>query len=449
MTTIDHAAVAALLARARREVDDGLLPSCQLALGFEGAIVMSETVGDSTPDTRYAVYSATKAFVAGAMWAVIGDGLIDPTARVAELIPEFASNGKDVITIEQVMLHTSGFPAAPLLVTQGDTSAGRRAAFARWRLNWEPGTRYEYHPSSAHWVLAELLEVVTGEDFRDVVQARVTDPGGLPRVLGLDPHGYTFAELVTVGEPASAAEIEAVFGVPELPATEVTPEALRSFNDPVIRRVGMPGGGGVMRAEDLAAFYQAVLHNPGGIWKPEVLADAVGHVRNHLPDLLTGAPANRTLGLVQAGDDGRANLRGMGRTVSPRAVGHNGAGGQIAWGDPVSGLSFAYVTNGLDQHVLREPAPDHRAGQPGRSLRHHLTGPWPPRRRRLCPHPWPPSATKADTSGGAGGPVGLTGGNEVRGGRRPPPRPAAGARPGRPPPRAAEPRRGSPDPSPL
>jgi CubicO group peptidase (beta-lactamase class C family) len=44
----------------------------------------------------------------------------------------------------------------------------------------------------------------------------------------------------------------------------------------------------------------------------------------------------------------------MGRTVSPRAVGHNGARGQIAWGDPTTGLSFGYCTNGLDQHVLRE-----------------------------------------------------------------------------------------------
>ncbi len=45
----------------------------------------------------------------------------------------------------------------------------------------------------------------------------------------------------------------------------------------------------------------------------------------------------------------------MGRTVSPLAVGHNGAGGQIAWGDPATGLSFGYCTNGLDQNALREP----------------------------------------------------------------------------------------------
>jgi CubicO group peptidase (beta-lactamase class C family) len=355
MTTIDRDAVAALLARARREVDAGLVPSCQLALGFEGEIVMSETIGDADSDTRYVVYSATKAIVAGAMWAVIGDGLIDPARRVVDVIPEFGSNGKDVVTIEQVMLHTSGFPSAPLLVTQGDTSEGRCAAFEKWRLNWEPGTQFEYHPSSAHWVLVELLERVTGQDFRDVVQARVTDPAGLPRVLGLEPGTYPFAEVVATGAPATPDELEAAFGVGELPITEVTPEALLSFNDPAVRRVGMPGGGGVMRAEDLAGYYQAVLRNPGGMWKPEVLADAVGNVRNHFPDPITGVPANRTLGLVQAGDDGRCNFRGMGRTVSGRAVGHNGAGGQIAWGDPTTGLSFGYVTNGLDQHAVREP----------------------------------------------------------------------------------------------
>ena len=70
---------------------------------------------------------------------------------------------------------------------------------------------------------------------------------------------------------------------------------------------------------------------------------------------MTGVPANRTLGLIQAGDDGKSNLRGMGHTVSPLAVGHNGAKGQIAWGDPVSGLSLGYCTNGLDRHAIREP----------------------------------------------------------------------------------------------
>ena len=48
-----------------------------------------------------------------------------------------------------------------------------------------------------------------------------------------------------------------------------------------------------------------------------------------------------------AGDDGNAHLRGFGRVASPRTFGHGGAGGQLAWGDPVSGISLGYVTNGF------------------------------------------------------------------------------------------------------
>ena len=109
-----------------------------------------------------------------------------------------------------------------------------------------------------------------------------------------------------------------------------------------------------MTAESLALFYQALLHNPGEVWPPALLADVTGRVRNHLPDFM-GVPANRTLGLIQAGDDGKSHVRGLGRTVSPRAFGHNGAGGQIAWADPESGLSLGYVTNGLDRHEIRAP----------------------------------------------------------------------------------------------
>ncbi len=109
-----------------------------------------------------------------------------------------------------------------------------------------------------------------------------------------------------------------------------------------------------MGAADLALFYQALLHNPGRLWHPEVLADATGKARNHFPDRLFGAPASRTLGLVLAGDDGLGFIRGFGTTTSPRAFGHGGAGGQIGWADPESGLSFAFATNGLDVNVIRQ-----------------------------------------------------------------------------------------------
>jgi CubicO group peptidase (beta-lactamase class C family) len=109
-----------------------------------------------------------------------------------------------------------------------------------------------------------------------------------------------------------------------------------------------------MRAADLALFYQALLHNPDHLWEPSLLADVTSNVRNTFPDPMLGVSANRSLGLVLAGSDGHSNMRGMGHTVSPRAFGHNGAAGQIAWGDPQTGLSLGYCTNGIDANVLRE-----------------------------------------------------------------------------------------------
>lgn len=343
-----------LLARARQDVESGLLPSCQVALGYEGELVAFETFGDATDDTRFCLFSATKAFVAGVMWQLLGDGLVDEQAKVADLIPEFGTNGKDVITVEQVMLHTSGFPQAPLPHPVWATREGRLERFSKWRLNWEPGTRYEYHPTSAHWVLAEIIDRTTGGDYRQEVHRRIAEPLGLRFELGVPPERQgDIAELQLVGDGATPDELEKTFGVREVPVGEVTDDALIGFNDPDRRAVGVPGGGGFGRAADLALYYQALLHDTGDLWDPTVLADVTGNVRNRLPDPMFRVPANRSLGLILAGSDGRSAERGMGRSVSAGAFGHNGAGGQLAWGDPATGLSLGYVTNGLDRHILR------------------------------------------------------------------------------------------------
>jgi CubicO group peptidase (beta-lactamase class C family) len=359
---VDAAKLDALLARARKEVDEGLLPSCQLALARHGRLVAFAAYGDADLDTRYVIFSATKPLVASAVWQLMAAGSLDIERRVADYIPEFGTNGKDVVTVEQVMLHTSGFPHAPLGPPKWFERGQRLAQFGQWRLNWEPGTAFEYHATSAHWVLAELIERISGRDYRDFVHERVTAPLGLPRILGIPPDQHDgIADLQVRGEPATPDELEQAFGVREMPITEVTDEALMEFNRSDIRALGVPGGGGIATAATVALFYQGLLHNraPGSggadpVWDPEILADATGRVRNSFPDPLTGTPVNRGLGVIIAGGDGRATFRGFGHTQSPRTFGHNGAAGQVAWADPESGLTFCYLTNGDDRHVIRQ-----------------------------------------------------------------------------------------------
>ena len=340
---MSSAAVDALLARAQREVDERL-PAVQLAVAQHGELVAFETFsrsGAETNDTRFLIWSCTKAVVAGVVWQLMGEGLIDVERTVASYIPEFASNGKDVVTVDHVLLHTAGFPLAPMSPVRWSTSEGRREAFSRWRLTWEPGSRYEYHPLAAWWVLAELIVAVTGEDHRDAVRTRITEPLGL-RALQLG---------VPEGEQDDIADVVVVPGgaAPMAPDTELVAGLVPALNTPAARAVGIPGGGAVSTAVDVAMYYQALLRNPGGLWSPAVLADVTGVIRNTFPDVpKRGMPANRSRGVVIRGDHDLAHwMMHFGPGTSPRTFGHDGAGGMIAWADPESGLSFSFLTNGM------------------------------------------------------------------------------------------------------
>jgi len=355
---IDPRKVEALVERARREVESGLLPSCQLALARRGRLAAFVTLGAAEPGSRYVVFSCTKALIAGGIWLLIGDGKLDVRRRVAEVVPEFGANGKDAIRIEQLLTHTGGFPRAPLGPPDWADRAKRLERFARWYPNWEPGSRMEYHPTSAHWVLAEIIERLAGEDYRRFLRRRSLEPLGLrgPRLGGPLGEQQHINRVFRVGEPPSADELEAVTGVRGLRLAGLSDDALLVFNEPAALAVGVPGGGAVATAADLALYYQGLLHNPGGLWETETLRDGTGRVRVTLPDPMTGVPANRSLGLIIAGDDGKGVFRGLGKLTSPATFGHNGAGGQIAWADPASGLSFCYLTNGLDANFLHSGA---------------------------------------------------------------------------------------------
>jgi len=329
--------IAELLAAARADVDSGWLPACQLAVARDNELLVFETLGAATDANRFCIFSCTKPIVSSAVWLLIGDGVLDITEPASTYVPELAANDLGAVTVEQVMLHTAGFPNAPMPALEGGDAARRRARFATWRSEWEAGTRFEYHAGSAHWVLVDLIERLSGIDYRDFVEQRVSTPLGLPRLLGIpEAEQANVAPFVHVGEGRD--------------------ELVTALDDPAVRAVGVPGGGAIMRAADLALFYQGLLHNPGGLWDPAVLEDVTTNVRCVLPDNLLQVPVNRTLGLVVAGDDGQHFMRygSFGQANSPRSFGHAGAHMHVGWADPETGLSFAYATNGIDTDVMKE-----------------------------------------------------------------------------------------------
>jgi CubicO group peptidase (beta-lactamase class C family) len=364
---IDSGKLEALFERAEREVREGLLPSAQIALARNGRIAGMRTFGsvthdgrpaEATNETLYGVFSSTKALTSAAAWLVIQDGKLSTDEIVAEIVPEFGTNGKDVIHVEQLFTHTSGFPHAPFRPEEFLDRERRLERFAEWRLNWEPGSRYEYHPSSSMYVIAEIIERRSGTAYGEFIRTRIAEPLGLDDLwVGLprELHGR-LADIVHVGEELTDADYREL-GVPPPPATEVTEEAIAHFNRPEAREAGIPGGGGTMTAGELALFYQALVNEGRSldgqqIWKPETLRSALRVRTGELRDLHLGYLVNRALGVVIAGDEDR-NARGFGHTNSAGSFGHSGAGGQIGWADPATGISLGYCTNAHDRNPVR------------------------------------------------------------------------------------------------
>ena len=118
-------------------------------------------------------------------------------------------------------------------------------------------------------------------------------------------------------------------------------------NNAEFRRAGTPGGGGYGTARAMAAFYQMLIH--GGtldgvrLLAPRTVAYVTRNFTGDRVDGYMGMPMHRGLGPHARGTTD--TIRGLGSLGSPRVVGHGGVGSSYCWGDPDSGVSFAYLTN--------------------------------------------------------------------------------------------------------
>ncbi len=345
-----------LVQAARYQCDLGHLNSCQIAVARQGRLGLFATLGSAVPGSPYAIYSVTKALVASAFWLLMAELEIDEKRPVVDFIPEFGANGKDAVTLEQLLTHTSGFPAAILGPPQWYNRSDRLACMSQWQLEWAPGSRCQYHPTSSYWVLAEVIERLSCQDYREFIASQITRPLQLEGFsLGVPPAEQREINAVrSVGSPASREELVACFGTASLAPENAEHGMLHLMNDPAVRALGVPGGGAIATAAHVALFYQALLHNPENIWEREILADATANIRAAQLDPFGGYPANRSLGLIIQGEDGMGGRRGMGSYhTSAASFGHHGAGGQVAWADPVSGISFCFLTDSLDSNAAR------------------------------------------------------------------------------------------------
>jgi CubicO group peptidase (beta-lactamase class C family) len=338
-----------LTALIESHIAEGRYPGCQIALARKGRLVLERAFGDARleperkaakSDSLFLLYSNTKVVTATALWVLAERGALSFTDRVADHIPDFARNGKGEITILQLITHQGGFPNAMVPEEVWDDHERLRRTVCDFTLEWTPGSRIVYHPGAAHWTAAMLIEALTGKDFRAFIRDAVIEPLG----LGSD---------IFVGLPEREAGRAADMHEPKASGEGMQP--LAANNSPAWRRVGVPGGGGYATARGMVALYQMMLNGGalGGtrLLSPRTLAYAI---RNHTGDRIDefmGMAMHRGLGPHLRGTT--SSIRGLGAFASPGTFGHGGVGSSYCWGDPDSGVSFAYLSNN------RSPDPWH------------------------------------------------------------------------------------------
>ena len=330
-----------LIALIERHIAEKRYPGCQIALARHGKLALYRSFGNAVTDpkpraaaddTLWLLYSNTKVVTAVTLWALAERGLFSFSDRIADHVPAFAKNAKGNITVLQTITHQAGFPNAVVAKDAWADHKRLREVVCDFPLEWTPGSKVHYHGLSAHWTLGVLIEAVTGKDFRDVIRETVAEPLGLGRELFVGLPEAEFARAADMHEPLPGGE-------------GMRRDA--DANSAEWRKGGAPGGAGYGTARAMAALYQMMLAggelNGTRIVSPRTLQYAI---RNHTADRVDefmGMPMHRGLGPHLRGTT--ANVRGLGAFASPGAFGHGGVGTSYCWGDPESGVSFAYVTN--------------------------------------------------------------------------------------------------------
>jgi CubicO group peptidase (beta-lactamase class C family) len=329
-----------------------------------GGIRNKQTGEPWEQDTMVIVYSATKGLAAMTLAIAHSRGWLDYEKRVCEYWPEFAQQGKERITVRQLLAHHAGLFAfdEPLdrdLVTDLDRLA---IMLARQKPAWEPGSRQAYHGISLGFYEGEVLRRIDpqhrslGQFFQD----EIASPLGLDVYIRL-PETIPVSRLATIARPRP---IDMLLGFPpRLLLDTMSPRskivrALRGSELPhderhvYARNLEVPSGGAVGTAAAIAHAYSVFAtggHRLG--LRQETLdllaAPAIPSAHGFYDECMKADGVQFSLGFMKPGSAIKFG--------GARSFGSPGAGGAMGFADPDAGIGYAYVTSQMGTRLTGDP----------------------------------------------------------------------------------------------
>ncbi|MEV6769853.1 serine hydrolase domain-containing protein [Nocardia sp. NPDC051030] len=317
-------------------------------------------------DTMAPVWSSTKGMAAFVVASAVSRGLLDYEAPVAQYWPEFGVNGKESITVRQLIDHQAGLAALDRAVRLTDMADldGLAVILAEQKPLWQPGTRHGYHPITAGLYQGELIRRVDPKHrtLGRVFAEEFAAPLGLDFYIGL-PEDIPMDRIATLSATEGLDVLRYERDLPVRIGIQLYAKrglSFRALSSPQVgapargaRReflsVESPAAGGVGTARSLARVYGAAASDTGELpITAELLTRlAAAKTADDVPaeDLVLLTPSRYHLGFRKS----RGSFR---FGTDARAYGTTGYGGSFGFADPATGLGFGYAMNRLGMAVL-------------------------------------------------------------------------------------------------
>ena len=300
-----------------------------LIVGHDGAVIYRKAYGERaleprreamTLDTIFDLASLTKVIATTtAVMQLVERGEVRLNDPVAKYLPEFAQNGKDDITVRQLLIHFSGLePDLDLKTAWEGKQTAYGMAFADAPQE-APGSRFTY--SDVNFiVLGALVERVSGETLDEYVQRHIFVPLKMTRTRYVPPAAW----LPKIAPTQYDENEHMLWGV---------------VHDPTARRMGGVAGhaGLFSTGDDLAKFAQTLLNGGDGILSALTVAKMTR------PEQPPWAPVLRGFGwdIDSPLSSNRGDLLPVG------SYGHTGWTGTSIWIDPTTQTYIILLTNAV------------------------------------------------------------------------------------------------------
>lgn len=338
-------------------IDAGDFPSAVYLVAEKGEIVFQDAIGhavvepdriEAKLDTIYDIASLTKPLVTGLIITkLVEGGKLDPNARIGDLLNEFYTSANAEITINQLMMHTSGLPAwRPLYLLAHDRDrVADEIASTLANGDSEPVVYSDLN----FITLALAAEEITGLGLAELVDVLIV------RTLGLvDTHFNPAGDLrprIAASEKGNEFEMQTCIEQGYLRGPSEA-SSLQAFRSGVIWGEvhdgnawfmgGIAGHAGLFStAEELFRIAQQFLPGQSKIFSPETCDLFRTNFTN-------GMNEDRSFGFQLASTEGST----AGSRMSSDSFGHNGFTGTSLWIDPGKERVFILLTNRTHDHPL-------------------------------------------------------------------------------------------------